>query len=314
MPQFRRSISPATLLAFALLAGAACNSKSADAKRAAAAQAPAAESSETRASSGSAASTPTTAPHAPGELHDSRKVIRTGRIALLVGSYDDARAKLDALVAAAGGYVDSTEVNRRQNAVSDATIVVRAPSDAFGALVPKLRELGEIVSETTNANDITDQYVDIAARVASARTLEKRLLELATDRAGNIDQVLSVERELARVRGEIEGYEGHLRQWDDQIAMSTLTLSLETKRPEIVAAATREPSLGERTSHALGGSMSALRDFCSWVVVNGVAFLPWLLVLVPGVIIGRKLGRRLRPRLPFARATKGAAPIDPPTG
>jgi hypothetical protein len=227
----------------------------------------------------------------------------------VVGSYDDARAKLDSLVAAAGGFVDSTEVARRENAVSDATIVVRVPTAAFGGLLPKLRDLGEIVSETTKASDITDQYVDFSARMASARTLEKRLLELATDHTGKIDQVLEVERELARVRGEIESYEGHLRQWDDQIAMSSLTLSLQTKRPEITAAPTREPSLGERTGDALGASMSTLRECCSWLIVNGVAFLPWLLVLVPGIVFGRRLARRLTGRIPIARAVQA---IDPP--
>src|SRR5207248_1614512 len=55
-------------------------------------------------------------------IDDGRKVIRTGRIEILVGTYDDARAKIDALVQQAGGYVDATNVNRRQDQISDATI------------------------------------------------------------------------------------------------------------------------------------------------------------------------------------------------
>jgi hypothetical protein len=246
------------------------------------------------------------------EEQDGRKVIRTGRIELLVPGYDDARDKIDALVKAAGGYVDSTNVNRRQDAISDATIVVRMPKAAFGNIVPKLKEIGEVLSESTNASDITDQYVDISARLASARTLEKRLLELATDKHGNIDQVLSVERELARVRGEIEGYEGHLRQWNDQIDMSTLTLSIQTKRPEIVAAPVHEPTLGERTSHAWSSSIDSLRDAGTWLVVNGIAFLPWLVLLIPGGLLGRRLLARLWRRLPVARALPPSTPAEPP--
>jgi hypothetical protein len=246
------------------------------------------------------------------QLQDGRKVIRTGRIEILVGTYDDARAKIDALVEQAGGYVDSTNVNRRQDQISDATIVVRLPQNAFGSIIPKLREIGEVLSESTNANDVTEEYVDISARLASSRILEKRLLELASDKTGNIDQVLSVERELARVRGEIEGYEGHLRQWNDQIAMSTLTLSVQTKRPEIVAAPAHVPTLGERTSHAFSDSVSSLRELGSWLVVNGIAFLPWLVLLLPGAVFGRRLFRRFWRRLPVARALPDGAGHAPP--
>src|SRR5262249_49718862 len=79
--------------------------------------------------------------------NDNRKIIRTGRIELVVATYDQARVKIDALVDQVGGYVDSTQVNRRQDAISDATIVVRIPSTQFGSILPKLREIGEIVSE-----------------------------------------------------------------------------------------------------------------------------------------------------------------------
>ncbi len=240
-----------------------------------------------------------------GPKQDFRKVIRTGRIELLVATYDDARAKIDALVAAAGGYVDSTSVNRRQDSVSDGVIVVRLPQTAFGELIPKLKDIGEVLSETTNAADITDEYVDVSARLASAQVLEKRLLELASARDGKIDQVLEVERELARVRGEIEGYEGHLRQWNDQIAMSTLTLSIATKRPEIVAAPAVAPSLGDRTSHAFSASIGALRDAGGWLFVNGVAALPWLLLCAPFALILRRLARRFANKLPKAIARPG---------
>src|SRR5580704_8678225 len=155
MPSSRRAIVCSVALATtAALVCAACQSKSFDrspeAERAAVA---AKVDHETRsaAGSGSASSTPASTPEAEAALagqvaNDGRKIIRTGHLELVVGSYDEARAQLDALVTASGGYVDSTEVVRRQNAVSDATIVVRVPANAFGGLVPKLRDLGEVRS------------------------------------------------------------------------------------------------------------------------------------------------------------------------
>jgi len=242
---------------------------------------------------------------------DNRKVIRTGAIHLVVGDYASARTKLDALLAASGGYVDSTQVNHSQGSVSNATVVLRLPSATFGSLLPKLRELGEITSETTNASDITAQYVDIAARLASSQALEKRLLELATERGGGIEAVLAVERELARVRGEIESYEGTMRQWNDQIAMSTLTLTLSTRAPEI--AATAAPGLGQQISNGFNSSIQALRDFGGWLAVSLIAFLPWLVLLIPGFLIGRRLYRRMFARLPQAivHTPTGIAPAMP---
>lgn len=244
---------------------------------------------------------PTVDPH--------RKVIRSGRIDLVVTTYDEARGQLDKLLAAVGGYVDSTQVRHYQGAVSSATLVLRIPQEAFGQLVPKLKELGEIASETTNAEDVTDQFIDVSARLASAQTLEKRLLELAADRSSGVEALLAVERELARVRGEIESYEGRLRQWNDQIAMSTLTLGISTKAPAI--AATREPGVGQRIKGGFRDSVAALESFATWLVVTGTALLPWMVLIVPGFLLGRRAYRRRAKRLPSAVA-RPATPASAP--
>jgi hypothetical protein len=237
---------------------------------------------------------------------DVRKVIRTGTIHLLVSSFDDARKNIGAVVAQAGGYVDSTNIARHQDQISDGTLVVRVPQDKLDDLVSRLRQIGEVLSEQTDSSDITDKYVDISARLAAARMLEKRLLELASDHSGKIDQVLAVEHELERVRGEIEGYEGHLRQWTDQVALSTLTLSVQTKRPEIVAPSDPAATLGEQTSHAFGSSVSALRTFGESLLIALTALVPWLVILVPGALLGRRLLRRWIRRVPAARALPDA--------
>lgn len=229
---------------------------------------------------------------------DTRKVIRTGRIELTVTSYDEARAKLDAMVESAGGYIDSTQVERH-GGTSSAVIVIRVPADAFTSMVPGLHQLGEITNETTNAADITEQFVDTEAQLASAQQLEKRLLELATAKNGSLDQVLTVERELARVRGEIEGFEGHLKQWGDQVSLSTLTITMSTKAAPVAVAVVGSTTLGSKTSESFHSSIGALRDLASWLLVTGVALLPWLLFLVPAGFGIQRWARRHR-RIPVA--------------
>ena len=116
--------------------------------------------------------------------------------------------------------------------------------------------------------------------------------------------LLAVERELARVRGEIESYEGRLRQWNDQIAMSTLTLSITTKAPAIAAAT--QPGLGNRTKSAFSDSVAALETFGEWLVVTGTTLLPWMILLVPGFVFGRRAYRRYAKKLPAAVASPRA--------
>jgi hypothetical protein len=181
--------------------------------------------------------------------------------------------------------------------------VIRIPADAFGSLLPTLHQIGYVTAESTNAADITDQFVDTEAQLASAQQLEKRLLEIATAKNGTLEQILTVEKELARVRGEIESYQGHLKQWNDQVSLSTLTITMSQKQAIVAIAPPPPPAtLGSKTSQSFKSSIDALRDVASWLLVSGVALLPWLLFLVPGALGLRRLVRRHR-RIPVAVAT-----------
>jgi hypothetical protein len=110
------------------------------------------------------------------------------------------------------------------------------------------------------------------------------------------------------VRGDIEGYQGHLKQWSDQVAMSTLTIEISTRRSELPPSA--PPTLGSQTSDAFHSSVRALRDLGEWLVINGVAFLPWLLLLIPGGVLARVLLRRVARRV---RSQLPTAIVHPPT-
>jgi hypothetical protein len=244
------------------------------------------------------------------QVVDNRKIIRTGSIDVVVEAYEDARAKIDAMVKAAGGFVDSTRVSHSEGRVSNAQIVVRIPASQFADLLPKLRELGEVRSENTDSADITAEYVDLSARRDAAAALEKRLIELAANRTGTVADVLEVERELARVRAEIEQYEGQIRMWDDQVTLSTLTLSLSTTQPEIAAPA--PPGFRHDASSAFDQSMGAMKDAGKGLLLALISILPWLPLFIPGFLIGRRYVRRWRAALPRAIAYAYPVPMPPP--
>jgi hypothetical protein len=92
--------------------------------------------------------------------------------------------------------------------------------------------------------------------------------------------------------------------------MTTLTLQLSTKRPEIVAAA--PPTLGERISDGFHDSVTSLRDAGSWLAVHAVAFLPWLVLAIPGFVFARRLARRAKLPWAIARKVPQVEPASPP--
>src|SRR4051812_6844286 len=258
------------LLSVALAASFALNGCS---KKSDQAGVPASEADRVSApAAGAAATAPDQHPGTAATKHvDTRKVIRTGRIDLTVESVETSRTKLEALIESAGGYIDSTQIEQH-GMTSTAVIVIRIPADAFGSLLPTLHQIGVVTAESTNAADITDQFVDTEAQLASARQLERRLLEIATAKNGTLEQILAVEKELARVRGEIESYQGHLKQWNDQVSLSTLTITMAQKQAIVAIAPPPPPAtLGSKTSQSFKSSIDALRDVASWLLVSGVA-------------------------------------------
>tara|TARA_R110002096_G_scaffold292224_2_gene486624 strand:- start:67672 stop:68310 length:639 start_codon:yes stop_codon:yes gene_type:complete len=200
-------------------------------------------------------------------------------LAIFVNSFDDARAKVDRLLEESGGFVARGETHGSgENRYG--TLTIRIPTSKFANLSSQLKQLGDVESETIAADDVTEQHVDLSARLRNARKLETRLLELVVGKTDSVADLLLVEAELGRVREVVERLDAQLRTLDDQVGMATLTLSISTAEPKVLA-----QSLGDRMSGALSGSYSALRDVATALLIVLAALLPWALLLgVIGVI------------------------------
>jgi len=94
----------------------------------------------------------------------------------------------------------------------------------FDQAVERLKALGKVEAVNVSVQDVGEEYVDVSARKANAQRLETRLLDLLATRAGRLEDVLNVERELARVREEVERYQGRLQFLRQHAAMSALTV------------------------------------------------------------------------------------------
>ena len=136
------------------------------------------------------------------------------------------------------------------------------------------------------------QWVDLDARLRNAHRTEERLTELLAQKSDSLEDVLAVERELARVREEIETQEAQRRGLDAQVAMSTLTLSARVETPFETAVAI---GFGDEAARTLSGSLSLMAKTARAGALVLVALAPWLamgmMLLGVPVLAARRLRR-----------------------
>jgi len=238
-----------------------------------------------------ASGTPDRAP--PANAASNAMVIRTGTATIKVDSLEPAVVRLRALAVSVGGYVGNTSMQTGTDQLRSATVEIKVPAARWGQLVTGLKPIGTLESVEENAEDVGEEFVDVQARVANAKRLEARLIDLLANRTGKLSDALQVERELARVREEIERYEGRIRYLQTQAAMSTMTVTVHEPAPV----------LGSRPGD--NPIARAFRD--AWRIFVGViAFLIASLgVLLPLAVIGyltwlgwRRWGRGARGEAP----------------
>ncbi|HEY8903111.1 MAG TPA: DUF4349 domain-containing protein, partial [Chthoniobacterales bacterium] len=167
---------------------------------------------------------------------DIRKLIRNASVDIEVHSFDEAAQKAVALVDAAGGYVATRNSARLPNGKMSGTLVVKVPPAALDGFLQQLRGLGEIRNQSLGSEDVTKEYFDTDARLRNARRMEDGLLDLLKNTKGRVSDLLQVERELGRVRGEIEEMQGQLKLWDSLVAYATVTVQLSEKNMDEAAA------------------------------------------------------------------------------
>jgi hypothetical protein len=174
---------------------------------------------------------------APGTiLRDSislSMIIRTGNAFIQVDSLESAIAAVRQLAEGAGGYIANSSIMTGEGQQRQATLEIKIPSNRYDQAVGGLAGIGKLISSSTNAQDVGEEFVDVSARMTNARRMEERLVNLLATRTGKLEDVLAVERELARVREEIERYEGRLRFLRTQVAMSTLSVTVSEPAPVV---------------------------------------------------------------------------------
>jgi hypothetical protein len=256
--------------------------------------------------SGMASSQPPVEP--PREVPSAAAVvpamlIRTGRATVEVDSLEAAVELTTRLARQVGGYVGNTTMTRGDQEVRVATLELKVPAARFEQLVGGLRPIGKVESVEVSAEDVGEEFVDVSARTANARRMEERLLALLANRTGKLEDVLAVERELARVREEIETTEGRLRYLRTRAAISTLTVTLHEPRPVIGAYPSHNPIV-----EAFREAWRNFVGFIAWFIAALGFLIPLSVLLLALWWIARRIRRALPPRAPRLKLTPAPAP------
>jgi len=246
---------------------------------------------------------------------DARKIIRNGSLELLVNDVGQSIAKIGSLVTALGGFVEkSTQTNSGGHSAS---ITVRVPSARLDQAITQIKGLATTVDrESTEARDVTREYIDLDARLRNAQAEETQYLQILK-RATTIKDTLDVTEKLSDVRGRIEQMQGEMKFLTSQIDMSTLEISLRSEADAAVAGIHWRPL--RQAKIAVSEMVSGLADWADSVIaffINLPLIAVWFLSLVAlfwvALRILRAIWRRFGPkgwRLPWKRPP---APVSTP--
>ena len=173
-------------------------------------------------------STTETSPDAT--YRESRMIIQTASIKMDVEKYDSVLEQIKAQVATAGGYVENestsfqyTEPNEQK--LKYGYITLRVPAASYDSVLGSIKAFGLVTLDSSNASDVTKAYRDTASEVENLKVTENRLREIMTQ-AVLIEDILSIENELTRVRGNINMYEKQLKDWEALVDMTTVFVEI----------------------------------------------------------------------------------------
>lgn len=220
--------------------------------------------------SGSSADTSALEPTA----ETSRKLIRTASLTIRTAQYDADLEALTQLISSVGGYIESTyqSGDLESGSARSNSMTLRIPSDKLDEFLNGLDSVGRVVDRSESSTDMTVQYADNEARLATLRAKMERLNELL-EKAETVEDLISIESAIADTQYSIDSYETRQRTIDRQVDMSEVDIYLREDSPVEV---TSEMSLGERISRAFQNSVEDFGQFLRNMLVFIVMALPAL--------------------------------------
>lgn len=233
-----------------------------------------------------------------------RKIIRNAEITMDVSSPTDTQHRVAVIAETNGGFVVTSEAKQRENVdpaqrTLDIKLVVRVPAPQFGVAFEEIKKLASNTpSEQVTGQDVTEEFIDLEARIKTQKALELQFLEIMRQ-AYKVADALEVQRQIADVRTEIEKLEGRKRFLENRASLSTITVNIQAPKPVIAVTGT---GFGQSVREAVSDSVGMASDMALFFVRFAILMVPILLFIgLPSALVARVLVRRAR-RVRLAQA------------
>ena len=216
-----------------------------------------------------------------------QKIVYTARVSMEVPDVPAAADSLKSLAAEKGGYIASSTLNTQYDNQKIATVVIRVPAKGFETTLENVRALGTVKSANTDAEDVTEEYIDLAARKVSYQNQLAQYNQIMA-KSEKVEDIIRVQEQIDRVQTELDRLEGKLRYLNSRIDLSTITVTLSEKEP-----------VGGTPGHSfvstLNQGFSGLIEMIDFLVVAFFTLLP-LIIIVCIVYAGYRYYQRKKPK------------------
>lgn len=221
-----------------------------------------------------------------------RKIIRNGSLMIDTDNPTEGQRQLTSIAESYGGYVVSSEFRQEGKDASRQTVTVtlRIPATQFDEALAKIRATGRVRTENVTGKDVTEEFLDLEARIKTKRALEEQFLQIMKQ-AKSVSDALEVQTQIANVRTEIEQMEGRKRYLANQAALSTFTVTLTTPTPIVIAASTT--GFGHNVKQAFADGVDFTVNLILMLIRLLIMFVPVaVFILLPAGLVLRHFFRR----------------------
>jgi hypothetical protein len=239
--------------------------------------------------SGGQGETPETAPVAGTVPAVGPRVIQTASLTVSVarGKFDETVDEARSVASRFGGFVVSSTASQGfDNRLVRGTLVVRVPARSYADAVRSIASLGRVEARDESGQDVSQEFVDLEARVRHLRAVETQLLELL-ERANTVAAALAVQAQLNQVQLELEQARGRLLYLEDQVSYATISLALHERLP-VVARDKGRWGIVDAWRTAVHNVVAVV----GWTFVGVATAAPALVLLLLAYLIGRRVVRR----------------------
>lgn len=224
----------------------------------------------------------------------NRKILRNADLTLEVSDPGIVQRKITSIAESLGGFVVLSESKQQQTRESGGqellvNVVVRVPASQFDAALNEIRAQGtRVIEEKTAGQDVTEEFIDLEARIKTQKALESQFLEIMKQ-AKKVVDALEVQRQVADVRTEIEKLEGRKRFLESRASLSTITVKLQTPMAIVVTTS----GFGRNIRTAVADSITVAGAIVLFMIRFVIIMIPILILIVlPGALLARFIVRR----------------------